>query len=387
MQKMTTIPIKKAKFEQQRRIAVFIPNEPTLTEQIRRVPERRWSPSHRCWHFPYTAENWGVFKSLFKDWTLDIQDDDTFFRIPYEEMIPQPKLMLKTQTAPYTPITVIAQYEIAVVKLEEAMILKRYSHRTIKSYKNAFRQFIMAYDTVRPSQITLTQINAYLISCIREKQISESYQNTVVSAIKMFYISVVNQPNKIEQLYRPKPPKQLPSVLSEQEVAQLLKAPSNLKHRVMLMLIYSAGLRLGEILNLQLTDIQPNIHRIFVRCGKGKKDRYTLLSDKALVVLRQYVAAYRPTYWLFEGQSGGQYSERSVQEVFTAAKIKAQINPNATTHWLRHSFATHLLEKGIDLRYIQELLGHESTRTTELYTHITKKGWNNLKSPMDDLDI
>jgi integrase/recombinase XerD len=153
------------------------------------------------------------------------------------------------------------------------------------------------------------------------------------------------------------------------------------------MLIYSSGLRLGEVVNLQLTDIQSNINRILVRDAKGKKDRYTLLSDKALTILREYARLYRPIYWLFEGQYGGKYSERSVQELFIKAKIKAKINPNATTHWLRHSFATHLLEKGVDLRYIQELLGHESSKTTEIYTHITKKGWDGIKSPLDSLDI
>jgi site-specific recombinase XerD len=225
------------------------------------------------------------------------------------------------------------------------------------------------------------------MKCIQEKQISESHQNGIISAIKMFYIEVARQPEKVENLYRPKKANKLPNVLSEQEVTRLLKAPDNLKHRCMLMVIYASGLRLGEVINLQLTDIQSDIKRIFIRSGKGKKDRYTLLSDKVLQALRAYVKIYRPSYWLFEGQDGGQYSERSLQEVFTQAKIKSKINPNATTHWLRHSFATHLLEKGVDLRYIQELLGHESSKTTEIYTHITKKGWNALKSPLDDLDI
>jgi site-specific recombinase XerD len=203
----------------------------------------------------------------------------------------------------------------------------------------------------------------------------------------MFYNEVADQPEKVEKLYRPKPNKKLPNLLSEAEVTRLLKATTNLKHQTILMLIYSGGLRLGELQNLQLTDIQPDIKRILVRNAKGKKDRYTLLSDKVIVLVNQYIALYKPVYWLFEGQTGGQYSERSVQEVFTAAKIKSQVNPHATTHWLRHSFATHLLEKGIDLRYIQELLGHESSKTTEIYTHVTKKGWDQLKSPIDYLDI
>jgi integrase/recombinase XerD len=136
-----------------------------------------------------------------------------------------------------------------------------------------------------------------------------------------------------------------------------------------------------------INDIQIDMKRIFIRGGKGKKDRCTLLADRAIVSLKQYLDFYKPTYWLFEGATGGQYSDRSVQKIFEAAALKAKINPLATTHTLRHSFATHLLEKGYDLRYVQELLGHESSKTTEIYTHITKKGWDNLKSPLDFLDV
>ena len=154
-----------------------------------------------------------------------------------------------------------------------------------------------------------------------------------------------------------------------------------------MMLIYSAGLRLGELTKLRLTDIQADEHRIFVRDGKGKKDRCTILAGKTETLLRSYLAFYRPVHWLFEGADGGAYSDRSVQAIFTKAKERSKINPLATVHTLRHSFATHLLEKGVDLRYIQDLLGHESSKTTEIYTHITKKSWDKIKSPLDDLEI
>jgi integrase/recombinase XerD len=326
-------------------------------ERIRNIHGRYWNYQLMFWEVPYTA--------------LTIRFEKKTEPIPY----------------PIQKQEVKAKYEIAVTKLEEVLILKRYSHRTIKSYKNVFRQFLLAYDDTLPRQITTTQMHSYLLRCIKERAISESHQNNIVSAIKMFYNEVADQPEKVEKLYRPKPNKKLPNLLSEAEVTRLLKATTNLKHQTILMLIYSGGLRLGELQNLQLTDIQPDIKRILVRNAKGKKDRYTLLSDKVIVLVNQYIALYKPVYWLFEGQTGGQYSERSVQEVFTAAKIKSQVNPHATTHWLRHSFATHLLEKGIDLRYIQELLGHESSKTTEIYTHVTKKGWDQLKSPIDYLDI
>lgn len=266
-------------------------------------------------------------------------------------------------------------------------MLKRYSWRTIKAYKNCFRQFIRHYDDLKPSQITRKQIDAYVFGLIKEKNISESHQNQILSAIKMFYAEVVEQEEKVRNIIRPKRPQKLPHVLAEAEVVRLLKATDNRKHRCILMMIYAAGLRLGEVLNLRIADLQPEQRRIFVRAGKGKKDRCTLLSEKVLSELSTYFDLYKPVEWVFEGLDGGKYSERSVQNIFIRAKLKSKINPYATVHTLRHSFATHLLEKGVDLRYIQELLGHESTKTTEIYTHITHKGMDKIKSPLDELDI
>ena len=171
----------------------------------------------------------------------------------------------RIQKPSYTP----ARYEAAVVALEECLLLKRYSWRTIKSYKNCFRQFIRYYDEVKPSQITPHQINHYLLQQIKDRNISVSYQNQLLSAIKMFYKNVVNQEEKVNGLFQPKPEKKLPQVLVEEEVTALLRAVDNIKHRCILMVIYSAGLRLGEVTQLQLTDLQPERNRLYVRGGKG----------------------------------------------------------------------------------------------------------------------
>jgi integrase/recombinase XerD len=280
-----------------------------------------------------------------------------------------------------------ARYEIAIVALEQALILKRYSWRTIKTYKNLLRQLFLYYDEIKPSRLTRAQIDNYVVKCIKENQISESYQNSLLSAIKFFYTNVVSQEEKVEKLFRPKTPQKLPQVLSESEITRFLKSLENLKHKCIMMLIYSGGLRLGEVTQLKINDIQFDEKRIWIHNAKGKKDRCTLLSEKALKALEKYLAVYKPVNWLFEGQTGGKYSERSVQAIFETAKSKSKINPNATTHTLRHSFATHLLEKGVDLRYIQAFLGHASSKTTEIYTHITNKGLQKIKSPLDDLDI
>lgn len=266
-------------------------------------------------------------------------------------------------------------------------MLKRYSWRTIKNYKSCLRQYFDHNAETEPSHRTRQQIDSYLYHIVRERGVSASYQGQAMSALKLFYGEVLNQGYKVEGLFQPKKPQKLPQVLLEEEVVALLRGVDNIKHRCLLMLIYSAGLRLGEALSLRIVDLDPAKNRLFVRCGKGQKDRCTLLSEKVWHQLRTYLDLYQPIEWVFEGVNGGKYSERSVQAVFAQAKERSGINPQATVHTLRHSFATHLLEKGVDLRYIQDLLGHASSKTTEIYTHITRKGWNKLRSPIDDLAI
>jgi site-specific recombinase XerD len=277
-----------------------------------------------------------------------------------------------------------AKYESEVVRLEELLRLKRYSYLTVKTYKNAFRLFLKYYDEIPPQEITEAQIRAYLLFRVGEK-ISESFQNQIINAIKFYYEKVLGQERKTYYLPRPKMPEKLPNVLTVEEVVRFLQVIDNLKHRCMMMLIYSGGLRLSELVNLRLADVNVSQMRLFVKGGKGKKDRTTILSEKALEVLKQYIDLYKPLDFVFEGQSGGPYSVRSVQMVFTEAKYRSKINEYATVHTLRHSFATHLLESGTPLRYIQELLGHQSIKTTEIYTHITDKGLKNVKSPLDNL--
>ena len=189
------------------------------------------------------------------------------------------------------------------------------------------------------------------------------------------------------QLERPIREMKLPVVLSEKEVVSILTATTNLKHRCMLMLCYSAGLRISELLSLTPKDIDSDAMQVWLRGGKGKKDRFSLLSEKVLQILRKYFKEYRPSHFLFKGQNRGQYSQRSIQLVLANACEKARIKKHATMHTLRHSIATHMLENGTDLRYIQALLGHSSSKTTEIYTHTTTKGLEKIKSPLDNLEL
>ncbi len=361
------------------KLRIYLPKEmaPQWLPIVKSIHGRIWNPDAVAWEAPLTKITVRFVEKYLAgvaQWTFTPSPD-----LPERVEAPaKPR---------YTPQCLPARYEAAVTALEQVLLLKRYSHRTVKTYLTTFRQYIRFYDTVKPSQLSRSQIDAYIAHQIKTKRISESHQNQILSAIKLFYEEVVRQPEKVRFLIRPKRPMKLPHVLTEYEVGRLLKATDNLKHKCILMLIYSGGLRLGELIQLRLADLEPDNGRIFIYGGKGKKDRCTILSPKVWQQLQEYMDVYRPVEWVFEGPDSGQYSARSVQAIFRKAKERSGINPYATVHTLRHSFATHLLEEGIDLRYIQELLGHESSKTTEIYTHITHTGWNKVQSPFDRLDL
>jgi site-specific recombinase XerD len=224
------------------------------------------------------------------------------------------------------------------------------------------------------------------------RKVSSSYQNQAINAIKFYFEKVKGGPRKFYPIDRPQREKILPEVCSEEEVVSILKNTSNLKHRAILTTIYSAGLRISELINLKISHIDSNRMQIRVEQSKGKKDRYTLLSPKTLKLLREYIKEYRPNFYLFEGQGSAKetpvpYAARSIQAILKESAKKAGITKSISVHTLRHSFATHLLEHGTDLRYIQSLLGHESSKTKEIYTHVTTKGFDQIKSPLDKLDM
>ena len=230
------------------------------------------------------------------------------------------------------------------------------------------------------------KINDYLLNLIRENKISASEQNQRISAIKFYYEKVLGQSKVNYELERPKKTHHLPKVLAKDEIKQLLNNTNNIKHKCILALIYSSGLRISELINLKIEDILTERKQIRIRNAKGNKDRYSLLSQSLLEELRLYYKKYRPQLWLFEGpKPGSQYSSSSINRLLKAAAQKAGINPRVTPHMLRHSFATHLLEQGTDLRYIQALLGHSSSKTTEIYTHVSNKQLTTIVNPLDEL--
>ena len=270
-----------------------------------------------------------------------------------------------------------------ILKLKEM----RYSEKTIKTYKGLFEEFINYYHKYDINKIDESQIISFLRFLVMERKVSTSYQNQSINAIKFYYEKVLGGQRKFYFIDRPKKERTLPTVLSQEEIVRLFNSVDNIKHKCMLMLAYSAGLRLGEIIRLKIVDIDHERKQIRIVQSKGKKDRYAKLSMKFIVFLNKYMDKYQPKEFVFEGAAGAEYSPSSLQNIIKAAALKAGIQKNTTMHTLRHTFATHCLENGIDLRYIQSMLGHENSKTTEIYTHITTKGFDQIESPLDKLDM
>jgi integrase/recombinase XerD len=279
-------------------------------------------------------------------------------------------------------------YKGCPLEFIEKLNYKNYSSHTLKSYHGLLVKFLNFYKDLTIDQINKLpeeEINRYHSTLKESSNYSTSLLNQSVSALKFYYQEVVGRDFRTDSIERPLFHKALPKVLSPREVKAVLDNIQNLKHKVIIMLIYSAGMRISEALNLRIKDIESDRKMIFIRAAKGNKDRYTILSEKLLILLRQYYLKYRPTEYLFEGQYGGAYSDGSIRKILSKAVELAGINKRVNVHMLRHSFATHLLEQGTDLRYIQELLGHSASRTTEIYTHVSKKEISRIVSPADNL--
>lgn len=262
---------------------------------------------------------------------------------------------------------------------------KRYSSNTVKVYSDSMSTFLRYFSMKEITAISNDDLIDFNNNYILKNNFSTSFQNQVVNAVKLYFAAIQHKKMDVDLIHRPRREKVLPNVLSKEEVKAILGAPFNLKHRAMLAMIYSCGLRRGELLSLKKFDIDSKRMVVIIRMAKGKKDRIVPLSPKILAILRDYYKSYQPKEFLFEGQGGGKYSEKSLENVFKQSLFKARNQKPATLHWLRHSYATHLLESGTDLRYIQDLLGHKSSKTTEIYTHVSTKNIQNIRSPFDDL--
>lgn len=342
-----------------------------FSQQLLQIPFAKWNPVKRCMEIPYADRFLNEIKKIAEDFK---------FQFHYKE---ENKQKIQPRKSRHD----IQNYRKCPQEYVDKLLEMRYSKHTLDTYSDLFEEFINYYEGIEIDEITEAQITAFVLYLVNVRKVSSSYQNQAINAIKFYYEKVKRGVRKVFYIDRPREEKTLPEVLSEEEVALLLKVTDNLKHKAILMTIYSAGLRISELINLKVKDIDSNRMQIRVVQGKGKKDRYTLLGKKLLDVLRDYVKVYKPKNIIFEGSDGGYYSQRSIQLILKKSAHKAGITKKISVHTLRHSFATHLLEAGTDIRYIQSLLGHESSKTTEIYTHITTKGFNQIVNPLDKLDM
>tara|TARA_Y100000385_G_scaffold209985_1_gene217819 strand:+ start:3141 stop:3965 length:825 start_codon:yes stop_codon:yes gene_type:complete len=271
------------------------------------------------------------------------------------------------------------------IKIKQQLNYKRYSTNTITTYISCLQKF-NKYVCQNALQINEGVIYEYLLLLV-EKGYSRSSQNQHINAIKFYLEKVLKQKKQVYFIERPLKKRKLPTILSENEIQQILSQISNLKHKAILSLIYSCGLRIGETINLKIKDIDSERMLICIRNGKGEKDRIVPLAKNVLHLLRSYYKAYRPVIYLFNGMENDTYSACSIRNVLKNAVYKTSIKKNVTPHTLRHSYATHLLEKGIDLRYIQVILGHSSVKTTEIYTHVSTKNLQTIKSPIEAMQL
>jgi integrase/recombinase XerD len=334
----------------EKRIAVYFAKDAELIARIKKLEGVKWSQSLKVWHLPDNDENRKRFKLEFtvKLRAAHLQKAETF---------------------------------------RKWLISKRYSESTVKTYGEALVTFLKFFNDKEISEIDNEDVINFNNDCIIKRNLSASYQNQVVNAIKLFFREIHGTRLNVELVHRPKRYNPLPKVLAMEEVARIINVLENIKHKCMLSLMYSAGLRRSELLNMHVADIDSKRMQLLIKKSKGRKDRIIPLSETALKILREYYSVYKPKSYLFEGQGGEQYNERSLALVLKKACELAGIRKQVNLHMLRHSYATHLLEAGTDLRYIQELLGHKSSRTTEIYTHVSQKSLNSIISPIEKLNI
>ena len=274
-----------------------------------------------------------------------------------------------------------------ISKYEYQLTLKNYSENTLRAYLNGLNIFLEYVSTNRVQKVTSEVLSSFFHHCNKELGYSYSMIKQLLASVSFLYDEVLKEEVDFDFNIKMKKPSRIPVVLSIQEVERFLNSFNNVKHKAIFTLIYSAGLRIGELLNLKIKDIDSDRMQIRIHQGKGQKDRYSILSKKVLKLLREYAKEYQPNEYLFEGQGGGKYSASSIQALMRKHKKLCKITKKATPHTLRHSFATHLLDNGTDTRFIQELLGHKHISTTQIYTHVSSRTLKDVKSPVENVDL
>lgn len=376
MEKLQNITLRHYMIKEEKCIGIlFYPNK-VIQALMKELPGVKWSKEYQVVYVKNTAENlsaiykkfrgvaWVNSKYFSKNKPVNIQGNGN------------------GDISWVASRKVAMDYGVCPKEYLQKLELKRYSNNTIKTYVQCFERFINHYKTFEINALDETKIRDYL-SFLNKETYSTSYINQAVNAIKFYFEIVQNMPNRFYEIERPMKEHKLPKVISKEEVLSIINHTGNIKHRCIVSLLYSSGLRRSELLSLKIGDIDSKRMVIRIEGAKGNKDRFTLLSETVLKDLRKYFVEWKPKVYLFEGEGEAMYSSTSIAKIIDNAAFKAGIRKKISPHMLRHSFATHLLENGVDLRSIQSLLGHNSLQTTEIYTHVAVSSFNKIKNLLD----
>lgn len=352
---------------------------------VKAIEGHRWHPDEKCWSFPDLDGTLEKILNAFEGEEIhldSILQEQLFSAKTSTSVIARSKATCLPRLRRRQAKQSLHNFE----DLRRELLSRKYSYKTVKGYLYYNRNFLN-FTGKSPSDINDNDIKDYLQYLAEEKQSATSTLNQAINALKFYYGTMLKR-KFVYEVKRPRKDKKLPVVLSKEEVAKILNSLDNVKHKAILMLVYSTGFRVGEVVKLKTEDIDSKRMLIHIKASKGRKDRYVMLSETALQTLREYWRQYKPSKYLFQGAMADRYiSIRTVQKILEHVCQKAGIKKEITVHSLRHSFATHLLEGGTDLRYIQELLGHAHSKTTEIYTHVSTKNISKIQSPLDSLDL
>ncbi len=375
-------------------IGIYFDKNIALEKIIRRQPAVKWSQTKKCWYVPLS-------ETAYKKLTADLKEKAAFNNAALKTYLEKKKNMqvllpekkqpvVNTKTSLSKPVALTQVWQLntdnlkALENFVQQLQLKAYSPSTINTYRNEFMQLLKILKHKPVDELTTDELKRYMVYAMEKEDISENTAHSRLNALKFYFEQVLGRGKFFWEIPRPKKAMILPKVISEEKIIEGLLVVENIKHRTLLLLAYSAGLRVSEVIGLKITDINSDRMQISINHAKGKKDRVVTLSQTILPLLREYYKKYKPKTWLFEGQDSNEhYSSRSAQQIFRDAYKKLGLPPQCSFHSLRHSFATHLLESGTDISYIQKLLGHNDIKTTLRYTQISNKDIGKIESPLD----
>ncbi len=421
---METVLLQPLFHRDQQCIGIYFPPDRILQNLVQKQAGAKWSRTNKCWYVPYTKETFlHLGKVLFTKANLDIEVMKKFLsenketilskevndekKTFSEKDVKKVSLPVATRQTINKEMMTVAKFQKvgrvektatiqhklskenaeALQQFSRQLYLKAYSPSTIKTYSNEFTQFLQTIKDKPADSFNVSRLKDYFQYCYTTIKLSENTLHSRINAMKFYYEQVLGKEKFFWEIPRPKKQVILPKVISKEKIAALINSIENIKHKTIIMLTYACGLRVSEVVSLKVKHIDGQRKMLFIERGKGKKDRVVSLSPNMLIMLRDYYKHYKPTDYLFEGQTKDEHlTARSIQNVLQKAKEKAGITQDGSMHMLRHSFATHLLDKGIDVVFIQKLLGHNSIKTTLGYLHVTNKDLVHILSPLEDIE-